>query len=322
VPTKVSAIIINYNGSDVLEPCIDSLLGQTVSFDEITVVDNASTDDSCSFIPQKHPDIRLIQLGTNEGYAAAANLGIRNSDSELVAILNNDLMLDPDWLEKMLKHATDPWSFWASKIVFSSRPDRVDSAGDGMAVIGSGFKIGHGEPENLHHENREVFGPCGAAGLYRKDMLEELGGFSEEFFLIYEDADLNFRARLRGHRCILVSAAKVRHRVNLNIGTFSPTYVFYGHRNSEIVFWQNMPLKLLILYLPERLLFNLFSLFFFTYKGRGASFVSAKLAFLKIFPQIARRRRQIQSERVISTSELSRVLERNWLKYRIKKVPE
>jgi len=322
VSPNVSAIIVNYNGSEVLGPCIDSVLSQSVPVAELIVVDNASSDGSPDSIPDRYPGVRLIRLPENSGYAAAANRGIECSSSELIALLNNDLILDRFWLENLLEEVKEPWSFWASKILFSSDPGRIDSAGDGMAVIGSGFKIGHGEPEHLYSSPREVFGACGAAALYHRDLLTRIGGFCEEFFLIYEDVDLSFRARLRGFRCLFVPSARVYHRVNLNIGRFSHVYVFYGHRNSEFVFWQNMPLPLLIRYLPEHLLFNLISLVYFTAKGRGYSFLKAKLAFLAAIPEVRRRRRAAQSGRSISNSQLAGMMERNWFRHRLKKAAE
>ena len=120
----------------------------------------------------------------------------------MIAILNNDVVLDPDWLKTLLNHDSQEWSLWASRIEFAAPPGVIDSAGDGMAVVGSAFKIGHGDPVDLHLETREVFGPCAAAALYRRSLLEAVGGFDPDFFLVYEDADLNFRARLMGFRCL------------------------------------------------------------------------------------------------------------------------
>ena len=107
---NVSAIIVNYNGSEVLGPCIDSVLSQSVPVAELIVVDNASSDGSPDSIPDRYPGVRLIRLPENSGYAAAANRGIECSSSELIALLNNDLILDRFWLENLLEEVKEPWS--------------------------------------------------------------------------------------------------------------------------------------------------------------------------------------------------------------------
>jgi len=316
VNDTVSVIVVNYNGEAFLEACLQSVLDQSRSPDQILVVDNASADQSLSLLQTSFPDIPLLALRENLGYAGACNRGIRETTGELIANLNNDLVLDSRWLESLLKENSPAWDFWACRILFASDPSRVDSAGDGMAVVGSGFKIGHGDLARHHETACEVFGACGAAALYRRSLLESVGGFDPDFFLIYEDADLNVRARLLGFRCLYVPGAVVLHRVNASIGSLSTTYVFFGHRNSEYVFWKNMPPRLLWSFMPERLLFNLLSLLFFLSKGRGGAFLKGKIDFIRKFPDIMQKRQRIQASRKVSTAEFRAHLERNWLKYR------
>lgn len=317
----VTAIVVNYNGETLLGSCLDSLFSQTVPPLEIIVVDNASADESLQVVRRRYPRAKLLALPENTGFGAACNRGLREASGDLVAILNNDIILSPQWLERLLAHAVEPWDFWASRILLASDPDRVDSAGDAMAVVGSAYKIGHGEPAAYHDTPREVFGPCAAAALYRRSILEALGGFDADFFLIYEDADLNMRARLQGYRCLYVPEALVYHRVNASIGTFSHNYVYYGHRNSEMVFWKNMPASLLLLYLPERVLFNLLSFAYFLWRGRGVSFLSAKLSFLRQFPEVLQKRREVQGSRKLSTRQVRVLLDRNWMRCRRKMRP-
>jgi len=320
VKGTAAAIIVNYNGAGVIERCLRSLLSQSRPFDEIVVVENASADGSGDLVRTMFPTVRLIEPGKNLGFAAACNLGVKSTGAELVAILNNDLVLQDDWLEKLLEKVAPPWSFWASKIVFDSHPDLIDSAGDGMAVVGAGFKNGHGLPAEDFNQEREVFGPCGAAALYRRTLFEETGGFDEDFFLVYEDADLSMRAHLLNHRCLYVPQAVVRHCVNRAIGKFSDTYVYFGHRNSEFLFWKNMPTSLLIRYLPERIAFDLLSLAFFTLKGRMRPFLRAKWDFLRNLGPLRSKRAKVQAGKRATTEQIRALLDRNWLRYRRKPV--
>lgn len=315
---SAAAIIVNYNGRETIRECLQSLESQSVRFSETVVVDNNSRDRSWEGLEENFPGITVIRLPNNSGFPAACNTGIRHSTSELVAILNNDITLDPDWLRNMMSSVTPEWDFWASRVIFAESPGLIDSAGDGMTVIGAAYKKGHGQTVGLFEQGTETFGACAAAALYRRELLNLLGGFDEDFFLIYEDADLGFRARLMGGRCLYVPQAKVCHRVNYSIGTFSPNYVYYGQRNSETLFWKNMPAPLLLLFLPERLLFNLLSLFYFSVKGRLFSFLKAKVDFLLAFPGIMKKRKKIQQSRKLSPGELRPMLDRNWIKGRLK----
>ena len=122
---------------------------------------------------------------------------------------------------------------------------------------------------------------------------------------------------MAGGRCLYVPDALVYHRVNYSIGTFSHNYVYFGQRNSEYVFWKNMPTPLLLLYLPERILFGLMSLVYFSMKGRLVSFLKAKADFLKNFPEILKKRKEIQRSKKISCGELRALMDRNWLRNRL-----
>ncbi len=314
---SVAAIIVNYNGRATIRDCLHSLRMQSVSFTEIIVVDNNSPDNSADGLEDLFPGISVLRLSTNSGFPSACNTGIQNSSSELVAILNNDIRLDQDWLKSMLDRVTPQWDLWASRVVLAASPGQIDSAGDGMTVIGAAYKTGFKKQADLFRQERETFGACAAAALYRRSLLNRIDGFDEDFFLIYEDADLSFRARLAGGRCLYVPGALVYHRVNYSIGTFSHNYVYFGQRNSEYVFWKNMPTPLLLLYLPERILFGLMSLAYFSLKGRLFSFLKAKFDFLKHFREILGKRKIIQQNKKITCRELRAVLDRNWLRNRI-----
>ncbi|MGH9341324.1 MAG: glycosyltransferase family 2 protein [Acidobacteriota bacterium] len=315
---RVSFIIVNYNGEKFIEKCLDSVWRQSQCPHQVIVVDNASPDRSVEVIRTTFPAVNLIALDDNLGYAGGCNRGMEEASGDLIAILNNDVVLDLKWLELLIEHDLPPWDFWACRILFALEPDRIDSAGDGMAVVGSAFKLGHGDRAENHQTGREVFGPCAAAALYRRSLLVALGGFDPDFFLIYEDADLNMRARLRGHRCLYVPDAIVYHHVNASIRTFSHNYVYFGHRNSEYVFWKNMPTPLLLLYLPERLIFNLLSFFFFMGKGRSVAFLQGKWDFVRKLPLILGKRRAIQQTRTLNCRQFRRFLHRNWFIYRRK----
>ena len=148
------------------------------------------------------PSVRIIDNGVNLGFAAGNNAGARAAAGELLVFLNNDTVAESTWLAALHSaHLGGPGrDLVTSKLVWLDRPEVVDSAGDGYLRAGGAYKVGHGAAASPTPLLGEVFGACGAAFLIRRALFESLGGFDERFFMVYEDVDLSYRARLRGHR--------------------------------------------------------------------------------------------------------------------------
>jgi GT2 family glycosyltransferase len=206
--------------------------------------------------------------------------------------------------------------FCASQIRRYDKRDMLDSAGDVFAINGSASKRGHLEPAARYTEPAEVFGACAAAALYRRSMLADIGLLDEDFFLIFEDVDLSFRAQNAGYRCAYVPTACVYHKTNASIGTYSHIYVYYGQRNLELTYLKNMPWPLLLKHLPAHLVYNLMALIFFATRGRLWSFLQAKGAVLRWLPATLRKRHEIQDRRRVSSKQIEALLERRWLSRR------
>ena len=242
----ISIVIPNYDGLRHLEGCLSALRQQTFRNFETILVDNGSRDASISFVQKHFPEVRIVSLAENRGFAAAINAGVAVAEGEFVAWLNNDTEADPGWLEA-LQSVLDrrEYSMWASRVVWFDRPHLLDSAGDGFTTAAAPFKRGHLELARDYDSNTEVFSPSGSAALFRKALIEEAGLLDEDFFLVHEDVDFGLRARLLGYRCLYVADATVSHKVNSSIGYMSRDYVFYGQRNLEYVFWKDLPLSLL-----------------------------------------------------------------------------
>src|SRR5207248_2190738 len=162
------------------------------------------------------------------------NVGARRASGASLAFLNNDTEVDRGWLAALTAPAdADPQvGLVTSHIVFLDRPDVIDSAGDGYLRCGGGFKREHGQKVGVA-PRQDVFGACGAGFLIRRELFESIGGFDEHFFMVYEDVDLSYRARLAGARCIYAPDAVVRHAGSATIGHVSAQQVFYGQRNLE-----------------------------------------------------------------------------------------
>jgi hypothetical protein len=308
-------IIPNWNGHIHLDACLTALDKQTYQDFEVVVVDNGSQDDSVTFVRERFPEVRVIALTENRGFAGGINAGLTVAEGEFIALLNNDTVADPEWLAALQRATQEQaqYGMWASRVVLWDQPELLDSAGDGLTVTGAPFKRGHLRPACDYEEPREVFGPSGAAALYRRGLLEEGGGLDRDFFLIHEDVDLALRARLRGYRCWYVPEAVVHHKVNASLGYMSWEYVFYGQRNLEYLFFKNFPFSLLLRCLPAHLLFNVLACGHFVLRGHGLAFLQAKGAAVRALPAVLRKRREVQRQRRIAPGCLLQQMERKWV---------
>ena len=177
-------------------------------------MDNGSTDGSVEYLRKEHPDIELVCLPTNTGFAHAANVGIEKTSTPYVALLNTDTEADPDWLRCLVEtmdRAEPEIAAVTSQMLRLDQPDLTDNAGDELSWYGAASKRGHGRPATEFTSPGEVFSPCAGATLYRRDFLRAMGGFDESFFAYLEDVDLGLRGRLRGYRYLYQPGAKVLH---------------------------------------------------------------------------------------------------------------
>ena len=170
----------------------------------IIVVDNGSTDGSLQYLREAHPEVTVLALDTNTGFAHAANRGLRAASTPAVALINTDVELDPDWLARMTAAlATDPaCAAVACKMVSLTDPGELYDAGDVLRRDGACEQRGRFERDDgRFDEPGEVFGACAGAALYRRDAVLAIGGFDERYFAYLEDVDLALRLRLAGWSC-------------------------------------------------------------------------------------------------------------------------
>jgi GT2 family glycosyltransferase len=201
--SRVSVVIPNYNGRRWLPGLLGSLHHQSEPAGEVIIVDNASADGSLEWLAGAHPDVRVIALGANTGFAHAANRGIAAARGELVALLNPDVELDPDWLARMAARFADPGiAAAACKMISLADPREVYDAGDVMRRDGVCMQRGRGYRDDGRFDTPgEVIAACAGAALYRRAALEAVGGFDEGYFMYLEDVDLGLALRGAGWRC-------------------------------------------------------------------------------------------------------------------------
>jgi GT2 family glycosyltransferase len=244
--SRVSLVIPTYNGAHLLPPCLDSIARQTRLPDETLVVDDASTDGTTALLARSYPWVRVVRHATNRGFAGAVNTGIGAGSGEIVVLLNNDTEADPRWLEALVAPLeTEPEvGFCASKLLLFDRRDHLHSAGDGYTRGGVPVNRGAWQRDDGRFDGAvDVFGACAGAAAYRRDVLEEVGGFDEWLHSYLEDVDLSWRAQLRGFRCRYVPQARVYHQVSATSGGVRPSY--YCGRNFLLVLASDVPAPIL-----------------------------------------------------------------------------
>lgn len=307
-------MIVNLNGGELLGRALDALARQTVRPARVIVVDNASTDGSAEALERRYPGVEIVQLDENIGFAAANNLVVRRADDcEWIALLNPDAFPEAAWLETLLDAAaTDPgFSFFGSRLLRADDPEELDGAGDVYHVSGMAWRRGHRErADGAFLGREEVFSPCAAAALYRRDAFLSVGGFDESYFCYVEDTDLSFRLRLAGHQCLYVPQAVVHHVGSAIAGEQSDFTLYHSFRNLNWTFVKNMPRALFWLYLPQLLFINVLLLVALTLRRRPRIVLSAQWAAVRGLPRVLRQRRALQRARVARTSEIQHAMER------------
>ncbi|MGR9086494.1 MAG: glycosyltransferase family 2 protein [Gammaproteobacteria bacterium] len=310
----VTVIIVNYDSGDLLCRCLSLLERQTLKPRSIFVVDNGSGDGSAQ--KARHfSNIRFFDPNHNLGFAAANNLAIQTCQTEYVALLNPDAFPEPTWLESLLSAARDcpDTAAFGSRQMAEGSHDLLDGVGDSFHISGKVWRQGKGrlcQAEDL--VTKEIFSPCAAAALYRREAVLAVGGFDDDFFCYVEDVDLGFRLRLAGHKARYVPDAVVHHIGSATTGGQKSDFsVYHGHRNLVWTFVKNMPGALFWLLLPLHLLLNIAAIIHFMFRGQGRVILRAKIDAIKKLPLMLKKRRAIQRNRIASIKTIWSVLDKS-----------
>lgn len=248
----MSIIIPHYNGVHHLPPCFKALRRQSYSPIEVFLVDNGSTDSSVELTRRDFPEVKIIELDHNLGYAGAVNRGIEQSTGDIVVALNNDTEVAPGWAQALVDRlqAYPDAGIVASKILLFDRRDTLHTAGDGFGTDGMPINRGVWQKDKgQFDQDTYIFGGCGGAVAYRRTMLDEIGLFDEDLFMYLEDVDLNWRAQLAGYRAVFAPDAVVYHHLSATGGGRIASY--YTGRNTIFILAKNLPGSIFRRYWPE-----------------------------------------------------------------------
>ncbi|MEY2463505.1 MAG: hypothetical protein QOH64_1643 [Acidimicrobiaceae bacterium] len=240
----VSVVVLNYRGAEDTITCLDALAEVDWSRDllELIVVDNASGDGSVEQISGAHPNVRVLALKENHGFAGGCNRGAEVASGEYVAFLNNDARPDPGWLRHAVDALTgDPTVACVASKVLDWEGQTVDFVAAALSFYGHGFKLHAGTPDSpLHDRDTDVLFASGAAMVIRANVFESVGRFDERFFMFFEDVDLGWRLWLLGHRVRYVSESLVFHRHHASMKSYGPWREQYLlERNALFTIYKN-----------------------------------------------------------------------------------
>lgn len=309
----VSIVIPSYNGRTYLEPCLAALTESLRDDAEVIVVDNGSTDGTEAFLQARYPRIRVVEAGTNRGFAGACNLGAQQARGTWLVFLNNDTLPDPGWLEALLAAGQRDARLGActSKIRIMSARDRLDAVGSFLTPLGFLRHVGlleldHGQYDSLG----EIFSPKGVCFLVRRPLFVELGGFDETFFAYFEETDLFWRVWLRGFRIGFAPQSVVYHKIGGTSSRLSYAFVdFHSFKNRIRTLLKNLGLGALCWMLPVHLVCCAGLAVLSALKGRWANawaIIRAVGWNLRHLGGTWQARRAVQQNRRISDAELFR----------------
>lgn len=252
----------------------------------------------------------MLALTENRGFTGGNAAGLQVATGDLIALVNNDARADKEWLKNLLQPMLRDHSvgICASKIIFENT-DRLNSAGDGLTSAGVGFNCGLGLLATEFNGFRPVFGACGAAVLYRRRMLDEIGFFDDDFFLYDEDTDLSFRAQLAGWKCAYVPSAVAYHVANATARRLSDLHVYYHTRNLEFVWIKNMPGRLMLRFAHHKIAQEIGSFCYLCLRhGKWGSFFRAKRDAVGMLAVMLKKRREIHAGKRVPNRYVRSVL--------------
>jgi GT2 family glycosyltransferase len=233
--TSVAAVIPHWNRRDLLSEALASMADQTRPFDEILVVDNGSTDDSETVAAAA--GAQFLKLGRNLGFAAAVNHGIRHSRADWIAILNNDVTLQPAWLREILRAAeTQGVWFACGKVLAQSDQTRIDASFDEISRAACAWRCGSGKPDGpAWNAQRSIRIAPMTAALFRRELFDEIGLLDESFESYLEDVDFGLRCALKGRQGVYVPDAVAYHRGSATLGAWNSDTVRLLSRNQVLL---------------------------------------------------------------------------------------
>jgi len=306
VPKVGNVVITTAKGMKWLPVLLPSIARQTYTDRETTVVVDGADPTVLEYLRSEWRDIEVVPIPEAGGFARAIDRGVRSSRGEYIGILNDDIELEPDWLELLVAELDrDPGlGFVTGKTLLYDRRDLINETSQDLHTCGRFVPRGSEEKDVGQYDDP---GPTAIASasssVYRRRAVEEAGGFDTDYGIYCEDADLCLRMLLSGYRGRYVPVARAYHAWAPTMGRSSDASLFLGNRNTLVTLFKDLPGPVLLRSLPKVVRYQ-----WWTYKLARAdhwarTLVRAWASFLRMLPATLRKRRRIQKRRAVSPRE-------------------
>lgn len=313
----VSVVIVHWNERDLLRNCLSSLEQVNYPNREIIVVDNASTDGAPEMVRTEFPSVKLIVNTENTGFARGNNIGIRQAGGRYIVALNADTTVEPNWIRAQVgvMEADPRIGLCQGKMMLLREPGKINSVGMVLTRNGLVKHVGDGEVDiGQYSRPRPIFGVSGACAFCRRETLDQIGLFDEDFFAYYEDLDLSWRARVRGWDCVFVPTAVVHHFRNATSARNDSLYWHLRYLNQRNRIWallKNLSWGSLLCRAPWLLSFDVVmtakGLKAWITRSRRPVELQARWDALRGLGKTLRKRRELQRARVAREADVLRL---------------
>ncbi|WP_369753728.1 glycosyltransferase family 2 protein [Flavobacterium sp. WC2409] len=313
---KIAVVILNWNGVQLLEQFLPSVVKNSPEA-TVYLADNASTDDSISFVLANFPSVKIIKNDSNLGFAGGYNEALKHIDAEIYALVNSDIEVTENWLQPIIETFEKELqtAIIQPKILDYKNKEYFEYAG-----AAGGFIDQYGYPycrgrifETIEKDNRqyddncEIFWASGACFFIRSSVYHELNGFDADFFAHQEEIDLCWRAFNKGYKTVYNYKSVVYHVGGATLQQGNPRKTFLNFRNSLLMLTKNLPKEKLYSILFYRMLLDGIAGIQFIFKGKFSHFTAilkAHLSFYSLFSNTYRKRDDFQQKKYYTTQSI------------------
>ncbi len=301
----VSIIILNYNGEEFLENCLESIFRETKQDYEVIVVDNNSPDKSGEKFSKKYQECNFILNNQNVGVSEGLNIGIRNAKGKFIVLLNNDLIVAPKWLDYLFEaYQKKGEGLYQPKFLKMRDKSIIDSAGNLINIFGFGFSREKGKKDLLQYNEIEEIGFAAGTCLFcSKEIFDKVGLFDEKLFAYNEDLDLGWRARLLNYKSYYIPKSVVYHYGSAQ-WKWSGEKFYLLERNRWVVLLSNYNIKTIVKLMPSLLVIEAVLLLFFTKKRMLLKKLRSYGGIIKLSNHIKKRRELNKKIRNVGDDEI------------------
>ncbi|MBP9738867.1 glycosyltransferase family 2 protein [Candidatus Saccharibacteria bacterium] len=312
---NVLIVILNFNGWEETLTCVDAVLKQTYKDFHIYLIENGSKDESIKKLKgfEDHQKITYIKNPKNLGFAGGVNQGITHAienDYEYVALLNNDAIVDKDWLKQLVATSKKVGSSATTGLLLDGPGKKIESTGDCYCDWGLPFPRQREEDVSNALESGFVFSGTAGASLYTTELFRDIGLFDETFFAYFEDTDIGFRAQLAGHKAYYEKGALAYHDHGTTSSKMPGFTVYQSFKNLPLFFWKNVPLSML--FIIGIRFFACYALMYVRAVLRGQFSYATKGALhsLTLLPHAIKERYRIQKNKRVTSAYLKTIVYR------------